>query len=248
MKTLNSEATCAIILGMHRSGTSCLAGNLQYCGLFLGEVFEKNKYNLKGNRENKKIMYLNEDILKASGGSWDNPPSKIYWEKKQIKERDKIIKKFSLRSKLMIWGFKDPRSLFTLPFWKDGLINIKLVGTFRHPILVAKSLNARNNQNKIPFMDGLELWKKYNMKLLSYLNEYNFPLISFDVSKREYLSSIRLIVEYIGIKNKNDIDDIPFFDELLKHQVLMENENILPDEIKQLYEILNQIYHRQFIS
>ena len=40
-----------LILGMHRSGTSCLAGMLRDAGVFMGEVSEANAYNRKGNLE-----------------------------------------------------------------------------------------------------------------------------------------------------------------------------------------------------
>jgi len=33
-----SSSQAVLILGMHRSGTSCLAGSLQEAGLYLGEV------------------------------------------------------------------------------------------------------------------------------------------------------------------------------------------------------------------
>lgn len=64
---------------MHRSGTSCLAGSLQHNGLYLGDVHTWNPYNVKGNRENEKIINLNDDVMKFSGGSWDNPPTEIKW-------------------------------------------------------------------------------------------------------------------------------------------------------------------------
>lgn len=37
------------------------------------------------------------------------------------------------------WGFKDPRTLLTLPFWEQGLADQRLVGTFRHPHAAAGS-------------------------------------------------------------------------------------------------------------
>ena len=39
------------VLGMHRSGTSCLAGSLEQQGLFLGETNTRGPFNLRGNRE-----------------------------------------------------------------------------------------------------------------------------------------------------------------------------------------------------
>jgi len=48
----STGAETVAILGMHRSGTSCLAGSLQELGLYLGEVYDQNPHNPRGNREN----------------------------------------------------------------------------------------------------------------------------------------------------------------------------------------------------
>ena len=70
-----------IILGMHRSGTSCLAGSLQESGIYLPDASAENKYNRKGNRENHLIMQLNDDILAFNDASWDAPPiRKLVWD------------------------------------------------------------------------------------------------------------------------------------------------------------------------
>ena len=80
-----------VILGMHRSGTSCLAGTLQEAGLYLGEVHTENPFNRKGNRENPSIMALHEDILAHSEGSWHQPPAGCHWLQQHIARRDTII-------------------------------------------------------------------------------------------------------------------------------------------------------------
>ena len=54
------------ILGMHRSGTSCLTGSLQEAGLELGEHHTWNPYNRKGNRENQDFVDLHDAILAAN--------------------------------------------------------------------------------------------------------------------------------------------------------------------------------------
>ena len=136
----NSIKTIAI-LGMHRSGTSCLTGCLQEAGLHLGQVIEKAPYNAKGNRENKAIMDLNEQLLQHNAGSWDNPPENFKWGEEHTVKRDEIIKSYGSES---VWGFKDPRTLFTLPIWRDGLEHITHIGVFRHPMRVAQSLQHRN--------------------------------------------------------------------------------------------------------
>ena len=56
------------VLGMHRSGTSCLAGSLEQQGLFLGDVNTAAPWNRRGNRESFAMMDFQTAILEASGG------------------------------------------------------------------------------------------------------------------------------------------------------------------------------------
>ena len=200
-----------IVLGMHRSGTSCLAGCLQERGLFLGEVFEKNPFNLKGNRENQRIMQLNISVLEASGGNWDRPPEKIIWDESQAHERDQIIASFA-NSGEKNWGFKDPRSLLTLPFWEVGLEQISFVGSFRNPLAVAKSLNSRDG---MLIEQGLAIWRAYNQKLVSIWGRKPFPLVCFDNNPRDYLDSIDRIAGFLGLESP---EKPVFFEENLRHQ------------------------------
>ncbi len=52
MPSLSTHKT-VLILSMHRSGTSCLAGSLQQGGMYLGDVYEHSPHNIKGNRGNQ---------------------------------------------------------------------------------------------------------------------------------------------------------------------------------------------------
>jgi hypothetical protein len=235
---------CILVLGMHRSGTSCLAGTLQQHGVHLGKVFEQNPYNKKGNRENAAIMKLNDDLLKANGGSWDNPPLEIHWNKEQAASRDAIISTF-LESQSEFWGFKDPRNLITFDFWMDGLedINVKLVGSYRDPLLVAKSLHARN---KLPMDKALRLWEIYNKKLIDLYETASFPMISFDIDVEEYKHAIDWILNTLQIPPNENITEL-FFDESLRHTEATDVAASLeiPDTTRAFYQTLNEIYKGQ---
>jgi hypothetical protein len=228
-----------IILGMHRSGTSSLAGCLQQRGLYLGNVIQKSPHNPKGNRENPDIMRLNESVLEGSGGSWDRPPQMITWNREQIHERDGIVESYLRHSSK--FGFKDPRTLLTLPFWEDSLLPTRYVGTFRHPLLAAKSLNARNG---MPISHGLMLWKEYNKRLLSYYSIYKFPIVSFDATLHEYLLSIDRIASYLNLEKDGTNGNDLFFDESLRKEAL-DGAVVLPEDVMELYSELNAIYRDQ---
>ena len=230
------SGTCmVIILGMHRSGTSSFAGCLQQRGLYLGNVIEKSPHNAKGNRENPDIMRLNESVLEKSGGSWDRPPQMITWDREQIQERDRIIESYLQES--CTFGFKDPRTLLTLPFWEDSLLPTRYVGTFRHPLLAAQSLNRRNG---MPISLGLALWKEYNRRLLLYYYNYKLPVVSFDATPSEYLRSIDRIASYLGLKKDGTNGKDVFFDESLRKEAF-DDAVALPPEVMELYEQLNII-------
>src|SRR5918992_1057883 len=56
------------VLGMHRSGTSAIAGMLADHGVELGPVSEQNRFNPRGNREIRELNRLHDRILERSGG------------------------------------------------------------------------------------------------------------------------------------------------------------------------------------
>ncbi|MCD6201107.1 MAG: hypothetical protein J7K46_04775, partial [Bacteroidales bacterium] len=99
------SSRCILILGMHRSGTSCLTGTLGQNGIFLGNVLKENMYNKKCNIENKEVMKLNNLLLKYNNGSWLNPPNHISWTYEHTKKKMQIIEYYIKSQK--IFSIKD---------------------------------------------------------------------------------------------------------------------------------------------
>ncbi len=218
-----------IILGMHRSGTSCLTGCLRSYGLQLGSVSEYNKYNQKGNQENKVVFRLNEALLKFNSGSWSNPPQGYLSLNTELENsRDKIITEYKTLEKP--WGIKDPRMLLTYSFWENSLPDHALIGTFRHPKAVAHSLAARERLS-LPLEQGYELWKIYNQKLLELHQHHQFPVVNFDTATDQYQQKVKQAAEKIGLKV---IENNDFFDPNLISQEQFEMADC-PDELKSIY-------------
>ena len=163
-----------IILGMHRSGTSALTGALEQCGLYLGDVQRNRGDNPKGWCEPRAVNSLQEDLFRVHGGRWVAPPEQVVWTPKHKASRDRFISSFEGQP---IWGFKDPRTLFTLDGWLEALPDAELVGIYRRPNLVAESLSRRN---QLSLRAGLAAWLKFNQRLLRWHRSRPFPLISFD--------------------------------------------------------------------
>lgn len=230
------KSTAIIILGMHRSGTSCLAGSLQQHGIALGEVSRSNEYNTKGNRENQEIISLNEAILDSSGGDWKTPPTEIKWKKTHEETRDKIIETLQNQN-TPYWGFKDPRTLLTFEFWKQGLqSDFKIIGAFRHPLDVVNSLASRPEPFHIPIQQGFVLWEYYNRIFLNLALEYRFPIISFNAEKNEYIRLLDIAIKQLNIATNEN--SITFFDENLRHQKYSQAIQPIPENAMSLYEQL----------
>lgn len=182
-----------LILGMHRSGTSCLAGSLEEAGLYLGEVNTAAPHNAKGNRESRVIMELQDDLLRANGGDWDAPPGEVIWPVDYRARRDAIIATYPTDR---VWGFKDPRTLLTLSGWLEALPSVRFVGTFRHPLAVAASLHARNG---VAVEKSLALWETYNRLLLDYQRQWDFPMVCFDWSPERYQQRLKAITPTLSL-------------------------------------------------
>ena len=223
--------TVVAILGMHRSGTSCLAGSLEAWGLPLGEVKTWSKYNFLGNRENPHIFRLHEAVLADNGGSWQNPLMVTKWRNERLEALGAIIKNYPSGQ----WGFKDPRTLFLLNGWYCVIPSsrFRYVATFRHPMAVARSLNSRNGMS---IDRGLELWSCYNQRLLALMEEQQTHLVNFDISDSMYSRRIAAICESLDLNLEEP--KLPFRDATLISHRQTTSEARLGPSVVRIYERL----------
>lgn len=226
-----------IVLGMHRSGTSCLAGCLESAGLYLGAVNTQAPFNARGNRENRAIMDLNDAVLAASGGAWDDPPGRVDWCEEHKQRRDEIVAAYP---KDTAWGFKEPRTLLTLAGWLEALPNARLVGTFRHPAAVAQSLKHRNafTEDK-----SHALWLAYNRRLLALWQIKRFPLVCFDWEPEVYLARVGQVAQGLGLARPEQAAG--FFGSELRHH---RPQTILPPELQAVYDALRVAAENQGVD
>ena len=167
-------ARLVVILGMHRSGTSYLAGSLQEAGLNLGDCHTWNKHNEKGNRENQKFVDLHDEILAANAGAWDEPPTKVIWGDDHIATARALLAEHAGEPN---FGFKDPRTLLVLEGWRNIYPSIELIGIYRHPNAVATSLQKRSSKSR---EESLKLWYAYNKTLFHEYKRGKISILNFD--------------------------------------------------------------------
>ncbi|MDH3403498.1 MAG: hypothetical protein OES32_00930 [Acidobacteriota bacterium] len=145
---------CLIVVGMHRSGTSALAGALHRLGVDFGANLVAAQHdNVRGYYEHRRILALHDRLLTACGSSWDDPAPRD-WEAAAGRDRAELFRG-ELRSILEeefgtseLWGVKDPRLSRLLPLWLPVL---EAVGATPHVLVasravveIASSLARRN--------------------------------------------------------------------------------------------------------
>ncbi len=219
------------ILGMHRSGTSCLAGSLQRAGLYLGKFYTWNHHNHQGNRENPDILPFHQQLLADNHGSWDNPPEHIIWQDAHIARAKEILQ---LYKQAPLWGFKDPRTLLTLDGWRQ-FIDIECIGIYRHPVAVVESLHQRGGFSKAV---GWQLWVHYNQLLIDEYEKQPFPILSFDWSEALFHEKLEKVTPQWGLHPIAKEDR--FFTPKLRTNNRFQNHE-LPEQVQSLYNKLQEI-------
>ncbi len=134
---------CLVVLGMHRSGTSCVTRMLHHLGVYLGENYctEPMPSNLIGHWEARDVVEINDQILSLSGGSWQSVPKQLSWNHDCEQKIKRVLAQFAARP---LYGWKDPRTTVTFPAWKSHLTDYVVLACVRHPLAVAQSLEVRD--------------------------------------------------------------------------------------------------------
>ena len=236
------------VLGMHRSGTSSLAGILKHSGINFYNSNEFNRFNKRGNQEANIIVEANDNILSSAGFTWLTAE-----DSKNFSISDDDVNKYTIylkeaakAKKDMCIGFKDPR--FTILCEHviarlKGQFNISYVGTYRHPIQVAKSITRR--QKIIKYEEGYKSWYNYNSKLLRVLKKNKSPLIYFSNIYSIYKIEVSLLINYVEsqINHKLNINNgLKFFHTNLQNESSISNDKI-PSECLSL---LNELHEYRY--
>ena len=107
------NSTAVIVLGMHRSGTSALAGILHHLGVELGErLMDASADNPRGYWEHRDVVAVDQRLMTELGRAWDDigplPPG---WENGAAAARAGCELTTILArdfAGMALWGLKDP--------------------------------------------------------------------------------------------------------------------------------------------
>lgn len=128
----NVVPTAVLVVGMHRSGTSALAGTLSMAGVDLGSrLVPPAADNPKGFFEHDAVGRIHHDLLVEIGSSWhDIRPLPDDWsdgqpaKKAVARLRAELERSFS---KTQLWGVKDPRLSRCFAIWPKRLLKKSVV-------------------------------------------------------------------------------------------------------------------------
>ena len=147
------KSIALLIVGMHRSGTSAVAGSLAQLGMPLGRrLIAAGEDNPKGYFEHEEAVRLNDALLNGLDRSWDDPrymPDGWMHSPAAEDARAAIGRLLAHDfSGVELFALKDPRMCRLLPLWLEVLraadVEPRVLLVVRHPFEVAASLKRRN--------------------------------------------------------------------------------------------------------
>ncbi|MEQ5833683.1 glycosyltransferase [Marinobacter sp. NFXS9] len=216
-----TKPTAIFVLGMHRSGTSALAGALAASGVWLGEdLLEPAKgVNDKGFWEHKELVAINEDLLERAGLCWFSPLSSDSisesladpsYDLEPLKDRARAfigeLMKGVADSETPCVAIKDPRLCLTASFWlplfEEAGARVVGLQMVRHPSEVARSLEKRDG---IVSSHSNVLWLDHVLSSMEFCRQLE---ISFTGSYDDLMESPRgyteLALKSLGIGLRSD--------------------------------------------
>jgi len=220
---MKSRAIC--ILGMHRSGTSAMAGVLNALGGYSGkdeELLPSNRFNRKGYFERFDVIALNETILCENAinnipflsecdcfrvkmtldgfgwifGAWTIINSDLIASKQSIKQIMSIIARIhNTAPQDRPWFLKDPRLALTLPQWQHYLGKSAAIIMIRNPMDITRSLFER--EKIIPSI-SYNLWILYTYSAIASSRNIPSIIIDYDQLIDSSKQTIETIVDFLN--------------------------------------------------
>lgn len=186
------------ILGMHRSGTSALAGALHKLGADLGPEsswIHPAADNPRGFYEYEPVLEIDRAVLAALGGTWSTPPPfpPGWVTDDRIEAQRELARQLAaeLPTDMVV---KEPRLSLVQPLWDHVSEPRPAVLCLRHPAAVAGSLQSRN---EFSVDAGLYLWFRYYAASL--INRPDALVVEYERLLADPEPELRRVAAHIGL-------------------------------------------------
>jgi hypothetical protein len=159
-----------VITGMHRSGTSLLAGVAASAGIDMGtRLLPPSKGNQRGHFEDLDFVRFHESCLdRREAGPLRPPPAGVpRFDDDEAREAGALLAR---RAGKPVWGWKDPRTSLFLEPWNGLLPDPFYLLVYRHPVEVALSLLRRGLDLEVQLdaWTAIRAWTISNRQLLAF--------------------------------------------------------------------------------
>lgn len=192
-----------IVTGMHRSGTSMIAGVLQLCGAHLGNnLLSGKRDNPNGHFEDKDFVRLNDVILKWNGGTWDNPPKKV-----PIPKDLSTLKTWANGwpdNGVVLW--KDPRAVYTIPVWEAALrpAPLRVLIVARRTPAVIESLMKRNKFSHAQAQALVSQYLHQMKRLLIKMDYGTWAAVAYEGVLKSWRTELSGVLKWLALKPSQD--------------------------------------------
>lgn len=244
-----------LVAGMHRSGTSLLAGCLSRLNVFMGDqLLAADADNPDGYNEDITILKQQrewfQNTLSASENGWPDwgwtPGRSIsclghaMWDTQAQLLIKNLVNRFKSigENKYLAWGWKDPRSTLIIPFWNKHLAELILVGIYRAPwdacdaLMRVKYPLFRNNP-----LYSLPIWNLYNNRLIEFQEAE--PSNCIIVNASGFALNPGVLIELLNSRWDWRLQEDNYKKEL---EMLIRKNRLktiqLPDAIEDLYQLV----------
>jgi hypothetical protein len=171
-----------------------------------GDFAEPSVHNPKGYWEHQSIQKINEEILSRlgydyarAGADWTGPPQfPDGWERDpqlaDLRERaeDLVNREFAEHG---VSGWKDPRTCFTLPFWRSMLPRMQYVILIRNPVDVARSIERFLDCS---FERGLYMWSLFLSFAFQHTTGQHRLLVNVEAWTDDWKGELTRLARFLG--------------------------------------------------
>lgn len=253
---MRENARAIVVLGVHRGGTSTLAGALGVFGVDLGRrLIPDNEWNERGHFELAEVVRIDNALLALSGKTWDCIDVPPYAE---IAARAGALAADARRfldeefGDAALFGLKDPRMCRLLPFWQDVFGQLgasdSYVIALRNPLSVARSLERRDG---FATEKGCLLWLQHMRAAVAATRERRAVVVDYDRFVDDPVAEIKRIATHLKLEPPSESSSsfraacAALVDASLRHGAFDEQaaygDPRVPDSVKDLYRALKMV-------
>ena len=198
------QSTAVLVAGMHRSGTSALAGVLSKLGIPLGDrLLEPAGDNPKGYWEHQDVVMVHERLLAGLGSRWDDVRAlpDNWLESEPARHAAAAIDEIITRDFLdkSVWAVKDPRLCRTLPLWFEVLSKHEtrpvVLFMVRKPSEVSASIETRNCWRPLV---GKLLWLRYMTEAVAASRDVSRGVVLYEDLLMDPVSTVTTALSLLG--------------------------------------------------